>query len=98
MELDESLTDVNSVCIRLYYHGDSEDGVDAWEIKNIKMVGIDPASAIEEVTVDSPEENYPTEVYNLSGIKVADSTDNLPTGIYFVRRGPSVKKIAVRKP
>lgn len=49
-----------------------------------------------EVTVDSPEANYPTEVYNLSGIKVADSTDNLPAGIYIVRRGPSVKKIAIR--
>ena len=27
------------------------------EIKNIRMVGIGPASAIDEVTVDSPEAN-----------------------------------------
>lgn len=37
-----------------------------------------------------------TEVYNLNGVKVADSLDNLPTGIYVVREGSTVKKIAVR--
>lgn len=96
MNVDESKTDVSSVRICLYYHGDSEDGADAWEIRNLKMVGIGPASAIEEVIVDAPEANYPTEVYNLSGIKVAESTDNLPAGIYIVRRGPSAKKIAIQ--
>ncbi len=95
LELPEN-ADLKKVNIGLYYYGDSEDGADAWEIKNIRMVGIGPASAIDEVTVDSPEANYPTEVYNLSGIKVADSTDNLPAGIYIVRRGPSVKKISIR--
>lgn len=95
LELPEN-ADLKKVNIGLYYYGDSEDGADAWEIKNIRMVGIGPASAIDEVTVDSPEANYPTEVYNLSGIKVADSTDNLPAGIYIVRRGPSAKKIAIR--
>lgn len=95
LELPEN-ADLKKVNIGLYYYGDSEDGADAWEIKNIRMVGIGPASAIDEVVVDSPETDYPTEVYNLSGIKVADSTDNLPAGIYIVRRGPSVKKIAIR--
>lgn len=96
MEIDENKTAVESVRICLYYHGDSEDGANAWEIKNIKMVGIGPASAIDEVIVDAPEANYPTEVYNLSGVKVAESTDNLPAGIYIVRRGPSAQKIAIR--
>lgn len=96
MNVDESKTDVSCVRICLYYHGDSEDGANAWEIRNIKMVGIGPASAIDEVIVDAPEANYPTEVYNLSGVKVADSTDNLPAGIYIVRRGPSAQKIAIR--
>lgn len=35
-------------------------------------------------------------VYNLSGIKVADSTENLQPGIYIIRKGMVVKKIAVK--
>ncbi len=37
-----------------------------------------------------------TEVFDLSGMKVADSPDNLPAGIYIVRTGSTVRKIAVR--
>ena len=37
-----------------------------------------------------------TEVFNLAGVKVADTVNNLPAGIYFLRKGSTVKKIAVR--
>ena len=43
----------------------------------------------------APEYDGPTEVYNLNGIKVADSTEGLAPGLYIVRQGSSVKKIAV---
>ena len=38
----------------------------------------------------------PVEVYNLQGARVADSMQNLANGIYIVRQGDNVKKIAVR--
>ncbi|MDE6669921.1 MAG: leucine-rich repeat domain-containing protein [Muribaculaceae bacterium] len=36
------------------------------------------------------------EVYTLDGMKVGASTDELPTGIYIVRQGSEVRKIAVK--
>lgn len=41
-------------------------------------------------------ENMPVEVYNLSGIRVSDSTKNLAPGIYIVRQGAKSRKISVR--
>ncbi len=38
----------------------------------------------------------PIEVYNLRGVKVADSTDTLPAGVYIVRQGRVVRKIVVK--
>lgn len=58
-------------------------------------------NGIEDVVTDSPmanesiDFNAPYEVYNLNGIKVGDSTSSLPAGIYIVRQGNAVKKIAV---
>ncbi len=36
------------------------------------------------------------EVYNLNGVKVGDSVDGLVKGIYIVRQGSTVKKIAIK--
>ncbi|MDE5796355.1 MAG: leucine-rich repeat domain-containing protein, partial [Muribaculaceae bacterium] len=36
------------------------------------------------------------EVYTLDGVKVGASTDELPTGVYIVRQGKEVRKIAVK--
>ena len=36
------------------------------------------------------------EVYNLNGLKVGDSTDNLAPGIYIIRQGNRTQKIVVR--
>ena len=38
----------------------------------------------------------PVEVYNLQGMRVAHSVENLANGIYIVRQGNNVRKIAVK--
>ena len=38
----------------------------------------------------------PVQVYNLQGVMVSDTVTNLANGIYIVRQGNNVKKIAVR--
>lgn len=53
-------------------------------------------SDIDDVIVDSVEADSNIEVYNLNGIKVAQSTDNLRQGIYIVRNGSMVNKIEIR--
>ena len=60
--------------------------------KNIKIV--EGSSAIDEVVADF-NVDAPCEVFNLTGVKVADTTVDLPAGIYIVRQGNTVKKIAV---
>ncbi len=40
--------------------------------------------------------NAPVQVYNLQGVMVSDSIKNLASGIYIVRQGKNVRKIAVR--
>lgn len=40
--------------------------------------------------------NAPVQVYNLQGVKVAHSVQNLANGIYIVRQGNNVTKIAVK--
>ena len=60
------------------------------------------SSGIEDVVADEEGDNgtidftSPIEVYNLNGRFIATSLDNLSTGIYIVRQGNIVKKIAVR--
>ncbi|MGM9841946.1 MAG: BspA family leucine-rich repeat surface protein [Candidatus Limisoma sp.] len=48
------------------------------------------------VTEISSDADAPVEVYNLYGVKVADTTSRLTPGIYIVRQGKTVKKIAVK--
>lgn len=56
-------------------------------------------AGINDVYVDDSYNNadfaLPCEVYNINGIKIAGSTDNLAPGIYFVLKGSNVKKIIV---
>lgn len=77
----------------------SEAGVEAsvdiepWKyFTNISVY--DPAS-INEIFTDF-NEDAPYEIFNLNGVKVADSTENLPSGIYILRQGKLAKKIAVK--
>lgn len=50
-------------------------------------------SGIEDVEV---EDNTPMEVYNLNGLKVGDSLEDLAPGFYVVRRGTRAEKVLVR--
>lgn len=38
----------------------------------------------------------PVEVYNLNGVRVADSVEHLANGIYIIRQGSKVEKIAIK--
>ena len=63
--------------------------------KSFYNITDEPYSGVENVIADF-NEDAPYDVFNLNGVKVAESTDNLPTGIYIIRQGNAVKKIAVK--
>ncbi|MCM1067933.1 MAG: leucine-rich repeat domain-containing protein [Muribaculaceae bacterium] len=56
---------------------------------------IEPMAGIDEIEVDHEWADAPVVVYNLNGLKVADSTEGLPAGLYIVRQGGKVEKVAV---
>ena len=62
-------------------------------IKTLAESGVETVPAIEDVAIDF---TLPYEVFNLNGVKVAESTVNLPAGIYILRQGNNVKKITVK--
>ncbi len=68
----------------------------------IKEVTVtDASTGIDEIIVNDPASgeidlNAPVEVYNLNGLKVADSIETLAPGIYIVRQGVNVRKIAIK--
>ena len=51
-------------------------------------------SGIEELIDD--HHYIAVEVYNLDGIKISNSTENLPDGIYIIRQNSIFKKIRIR--
>lgn len=59
-------------------------------------------TGIEDVIYDGGTESgdidfsAPVEVFNLQGMRVAHSVENLANGIYIVRQGKNVRKIAVK--
>ena len=40
--------------------------------------------------------DYETDVYNLNGVKISNSTVNLTPGTYIIRHGKSIRKVLVR--
>ncbi|MBD5211702.1 MAG: leucine-rich repeat domain-containing protein [Bacteroidales bacterium] len=52
------------------------------------------SNGVDEIEA-SLDPDAPYEIFTLDGVKIADSTDNLPAGIYIIRQGNAVKKIAV---
>ncbi|MDE6288272.1 MAG: leucine-rich repeat domain-containing protein [Muribaculaceae bacterium] len=64
--------------------------IDPW--KNFK--NIQQFDGVDDITVDV-DMTAPCEVYTISGVKVADSTEGLATGLYIVRQGSVVKKIRI---
>ena len=60
----------------------------------LKIQAID-FSGIEDVFAEF-DSTLPYEVYNLNGVMIGNSIDNLAHGIYIVRQGNAVKKITVK--
>ncbi len=52
-------------------------------------------SGIEDV-LGEIDPNVPVEVYDLSGVKVANTLETLPSGIYIVRQGNTAKRMIVK--
>jgi len=52
-------------------------------------------SVIEDVMAEF-DPTAPVEVYNLNGMKVADTAEGLPSGLYIIRQGKTAKKVAVK--
>ena len=67
--------------------------VEPW--KSFRNYSDEAFCGVENVIADF-NEDAPYEVFNLNGVKAAESTVNLPAGIYIVRQGNNVKKIAVK--
>lgn len=62
--------------------------------KNFYDISEDATGAIDDMVAE--EENAPVEIFNLNGVRVADSIDNLPAGIYISRKGDKIEKILVK--
>ena len=62
--------------------------------KNIEA--INNGAGIEDIVVDDDNADCPIEVFNLSGVKVGNSTEDLTPGIYIVKRGGSVSKCVIQ--
>ncbi len=82
----------------LYYLGETKDIIDVREPWSLfkNRVGRDADfkddSAISEVQNSN---DGATEVYNLRGIRVGESTEGLPHGIYIVKSAGKTRKIAI---
>lgn len=48
-----------------------------------------------ETVVDDIDSNLPKAVYDLRGIKVSETTEGLPAGIYIIRQGGKSKKVTI---
>ena len=73
----------------LYYDGP----VAQITVSNTGVNAVDSVAADGEGSIDYTR---PYEVYNMSGLKVADSTEGLATGLYIIRQGNAAVKTAVR--
>ena len=50
-------------------------------------------SGIEVARVDELDHILPMNVYNINGVKMDDSLEGLPAGIYIVRQGSKSAKV-----
>lgn len=67
--------------------------IDPW--RRFVTIGEHDFNGIEEVIADF-DGDAPYEIYNLNGVRVGDSIETLYPGLYIVRQGKTVKKIAVK--
>lgn len=63
----------------------------------VTSVTTDAEEIISDRVADSAIDfNLPLEVYNLNGLRIATTVDNLAPGFYIIRQGKAVKKIVVK--
>ena len=67
--------------------------IEPW--KNFSKIEVYDFSGIEDVFVEI-DSTLPYEVYNLNGVMIGNSIENIAPGIYIVHQGNVVKKIAVK--
>ena len=65
-----------------------------WYLFNNMTDDLDPSAGVEEIGSDVSGE--PQEIYDMRGVKVGVSTEGLVPGIYIVKQGCKVKKIAIQ--
>ena len=90
----QALDDINKWECTLYVPQESlEDYKAAPQWKEFFFI---EDSGVDDVTVDNIDvSSYPVEIYNLSGLKVGNSLNNLAPGIYIKRQGTKTEKIMV---
>lgn len=67
--------------------------IDPW--KNFANIQAYDFSGVEEISADI-NPNLPYDVYDLNGVKVGNSADDITAGVYILRQGKSVRKITVK--
>lgn len=91
----QALDDINKWECKLYVPAESQDEYKVapqWkEFFFIEESGVDDI-----ISDNDSESTNPIEIYNLSGIKISGSIENLTPGIYIKKQGSITEKIMVR--
>lgn len=90
---NQALDDINKWECKLYVPQECIDDYKAAEQwKEFFFVEV---SDIEDISIDESA-TYPIEIYNISGMKVGNSIENLVPGIYIKRQGNKTEKIMIQ--
>lgn len=91
---NQALDDINKWTCILHVPSESIDDYKAAE--QWKEFFFIEETGVEEITIDNDDSsNYPVEIYNLSGVKIGNTTENLAPGLYIKRQGRKVEKIKI---
>ena len=90
---NQALDDINKWECKLYVPQECIDDYKAAEQwKEFFFVEV---SDIEDISIDESA-TFPIEIYNISGMKVGNSIENLAPGIYIKRQGNKTEKIMIQ--
>lgn len=94
--VDSGEFDLTSYCgknvVIAFKYTSTSEAAPTWEVDNLKIFA-PLGSSIDNVSVDM---NAPVEIYNINGVMVGNSLDELSNGIYLVRQGTKVNKVIKR--
>lgn len=90
---NQALDDINKWECKLYVPQECIDDYKA--AKQWKEFFFVEVSDIEDISIDESA-TYPIEIYNISGMKVGNSIENLVPGIYIKRQGNKTEKIMIQ--